>query len=225
MEERKVNDRKIVITADGSHTIYVPGMDEHYHSVTGAMQESAHIYIRNGFDFCKDDPLFIFEAGFGTGLNALLTAIRSLHGSRKVVYTSVEKYPLEESVIKSLNYELFTGKEGKQLFSLIHDCEWGRMTEICRNFSILKLHADLITDEIHGSYNLIYFDAFGPDKQPEIWTSDIFRKISEITSSKGVFITYSSKGDVKRNLRYFGFEVTLLPGPPGKRHIIRAVKI
>jgi tRNA U34 5-methylaminomethyl-2-thiouridine-forming methyltransferase MnmC len=99
------------------------------------------------------------------------------------------------------------------------------MTEICRNFSIMKVHADLISDDLHGTYNLVYFDAFGPDKQPEIWTVDVFRKISDIVSPKGVFVTYSSKGDVKRNLRQFGFEVTLLPGPPGKRHIIRAVKI
>jgi len=225
MEKREGNDRKIVITADGSHTIYVPGMDEHYHSVNGAVQESDHIFIRNGFDFCNYDPLHIFEAGFGTGLNALLTAIRSLHGRPQVFYTSVEKYPLEDAVIKSLNYELFTGEEGSHLFKQIHDCEWGRMTEICRNFSIMKMHADLVSDEIHGTYNLIYFDAFGPDKQPEIWTAEVFRKISEITSPGGIFVTYSSKGDVKRNLRQFGFEVTLLPGPPGKRHIIRAVKI
>lgn len=216
---------KIVTTADGSHTIYVPEMDDHYHSVNGAIHESEHIFIKSGFEFCKTDPLYIFEVGFGTGLNALLTAINSLNGEREVFYTAVEKYPLDELTLRSLNYNLFTGNDGSRIFRLIHESGWGKMNHICRNFSLMKIRSDLVCDDISGLFGLIYFDAFGPDKQPKMWTMDIFRKISEITLPGGVLVTYSSKGDVKRNLRNSGFTVTLLPGPPGKRHFIRAVKI
>jgi len=217
-------NRKLIITGDGSHTIYVPELDEHYHSVNGAIVESEHIFIRNGFDFCTDDPLHVFEAGFGTGLNVLLSALKSNNGERKVFYTAVEKYPLDDHEIKSLNYEQFTGWQGKDIFRMIHECEWGRMSEITSNFSLMKIRGDLVTDDIRGTFNLIFFDAFGPDKQPDMWTKDIIRKISGITLPGGVFVTYSSKGDVKRNLREAGFKITLLPGPPGKRHFIRAVK-
>jgi tRNA U34 5-methylaminomethyl-2-thiouridine-forming methyltransferase MnmC len=216
--------RNIVTTEDGSHTIYVPELDEHYHSVYGAIQESEHIFIKNGFDVCDTDPLHIFEAGLGTGLNALLTAIRNLYGNREVFYTAIEKYPVDETTVKSLNYQSFFGSAGKEIFNLIHSCGWGQMNRISRNFSLRKVKGDLVTDVIRGRYRLIYFDAFGPDKQPEMWTTDIFRKIGEVTEKEAVLVTYSSKGEVKRNLRACGFKVTLLPGPPGKRHIIRAVK-
>ncbi|OFY65561.1 MAG: hypothetical protein A2V64_07470 [Bacteroidetes bacterium RBG_13_43_22] len=217
--------RRIITTADGSHTIYVPELDEHYHSVNGAIQESEHIFIRNGFEYCSDDPLHIFEVGLGTGLNALLTAIRSAKGQREVYYTAIEKYPLDEMTVKLLNYDHFTEDEGKNTFRLIHDSAWGQMNRICRNFSLMKIKGDLLTDHLTGSFHLVFFDAFGPDKQPEIWTTDIISKIVKITATNGVLVTYSAKGDVKRNLRACGFLVTLLPGPPGKRHFIRAVKI
>ncbi len=216
---------KIIATGDGSHTIFVPELNEHYHSIHGAVQESMHIFINSGFDFCKANPVNIFEAGFGTGLNALLTAMRSINGDRVVNYTSIEKHPLPDYIINSLNHFVFTGKEGKKIFDTIHSTGWNYPQIICDNFILNKIKGDLTSDDISGSYDLIYFDAFGPDKQPEMWTLDIFKKISDITVTNGILVTYSAKGEVKRNLKYCGFEVTLLPGPPGKRQIIRAVKI
>lgn len=214
----------IIITEDGSHTLYVPGMDEHYHSVHGALQESEYIFIKSGFNLCRADPVRIFEAGFGTGLNALLTAVESIQTNRKVFYASIEKYPLKKEIISSLNYPGLISKTGTDLFEKIHSCKWDTPVQVCDNFTLLKIHGDLISDNIDGVYDLIYFDAFGPDKQPGMWTEDIFRKISEITAEDGIFITYSAKGEVKRNLKKHGFAVTLLPGPPGKRHIISAIK-
>jgi len=215
----------IVTTADGSHTIYVPELNEHYHSLHGAVQESEHIFINCGFDFCEADPVNIFEVGFGTGLNALLTAVRSKNGNREVFYTSIEKYPLENHLCGELNYPRFAGESGAGLFGLINSSPWGEMMNICRNFSIMKLRGDLVTDNITGNYDLIYYDAFGPDKQPEMWSASIFKKISALTVKGGILMTYSSKGEVKSNLKYSGFKVSRLPGPPGKRHIIRAIKI
>jgi len=216
--------REIILTADGSHTIYVPEMNEHYHSVNGAVQESEHIFIKAGFDTCEVDPVHVFEAGFGTGLNALLTAMKCTQKKLTAFYTTIEKYPLEESEIKALNYESFTLPEGKNIFRLIHNAEWDATTEITNYFSIIKIKGDLVTDNISGRYDLVYFDAFGPDKQPEMWSRKVLGKISGVTAENGIFVTYSSKGEVKRNLRELGYNVSLMTGPPGKRHFIRAVK-
>ncbi len=148
-----------------------------------------------------------------------------MNEEREVFYTSIEKYPLENHLVEKLNYPDFTGDDGSGLFSLITSAPWGEMQNICRNFSIMKLRGDLVTDNITGNYDLIYFDAFGPDKQPEMWSAAVFEKISAVATEGAILVTYSSKGQVKRNLKACGFEVSLLPGPPGKRHIVRAIKI
>lgn len=215
---------QLITTSDGSHTIYVEELDEHYHSIHGAIGESAFIFINTGFKFCAADPLNILEAGFGTGLNALLTALESIRGERIVNYTTIEKYPLEENIIKSLNYHQFIPENGKKIFDLIHDAPWNEKAAISKNFNLIKINQDLLCYTFSGEYDLIYFDAFGPDKQPEMWTHEIFSRIAAVTRKGGVLVTYSVKGEVKRNLRACGFEVKLLAGPPGKRQIMRAIK-
>jgi len=216
--------RQLIITEDGSHSIYVPELDENYHSIHGAVQESEHVFIKNGFDVCDENPVTLFEAGFGTGLNALFTAIRGLGTGKEIFYTAIEKYPLDNEIVKVLNYPAFAGEKGKMIFDQIHSCEWGKLHKIVTGFYLTKIEGDLVNDTITGSYNLVYFDAFAPDKQPEMWTKDVFRKISQVTAANGIFVTYSAKGDVKRNLEGSGFRVSRLPGPPGKRHMIRAIK-
>jgi len=212
-------------TYDGSHTIYVPELNEHYHSIHGAVQESNFIFINGGFDRSKADPLNVFEVGFGTGLNALLTASKSVSGKRVINYTAIEKYPLKESILGSLNHHIFAGESGKELSDLIHSAPWDKWVSIFRNFNLRKIKGDITVYPLSGKYDLIYFDAFGPDKQPEMWTTEVFATIASVTKKNGALVTYSAKGEVKRNLIACGFEVTLLPGPPGKRQIIRAVKI
>ena len=217
--------KKLIITSDGSHTIYVPELNEHYHSIHGAVQESNFIYINAGFEKCMADPVNIFEVGFGTGLNALLTALKSIQGKREVNYTSIEKFPVDETTAGSLNHHIFAGKGGKEISDKINSAQWDKWERITKNFNLLKIKGDITNFKINGKYNLIYFDAFSPDKQPEIWTHEVFESIAAVTEKNGIFVTYSAKGQVKRNLRACGFEVNLLPGPPGKRQIIRAVKI
>jgi tRNA U34 5-methylaminomethyl-2-thiouridine-forming methyltransferase MnmC len=212
-------------TSDGSHTLYVPELDEHYHSIHGAVQESMFIFIKNGFDFCKASPLNILEVGFGTGLNALLTAIRSMTGSREVNYNSIEKYPLDNSIVSSLNHYKFAGEEGREIYRRIHAAAWNRIINICPNFNLKKIETDFTKTKLEGRHDLIYFDAFAPDKQPEMWTNEMFDSIASVTNNNGILVTYSAKGEVKRNLKACGFEVTLVPGPPGKRQMIRAIKI
>jgi tRNA U34 5-methylaminomethyl-2-thiouridine-forming methyltransferase MnmC len=216
---------QLVTTSDGSNTIFVPELGEHYHSIYGAVQESLHIFINAGLACCSANPLNIFEVGFGTGLNVLLSALRNSEEIRKINYTSVEKYPLSEDITKTLNYHLFTNKEGARIFESIHRAKWGVMQKITSNFNLLKIKADITKTSFQGSFDLIYFDAFGPDKQPEMWSKEIFEMIGAMTAVNGIFVTYSSKGDVKRRLKSCGFNVKTIPGPPGKREIIRAVKI
>ena len=216
---------QIVTTADGSHTIFVAELNEHYHSIHGAVQESEFIFIKEGFDFCKKDPVNIFEVGFGTGLNALLTALRAENKKRLVYYTAIEKYPLDKKLVSSLNYPKLLGRDSEKIFEHIHSSQWESMEYISGNFNLRKIRGDLEKSQIDGSFDLIYFDAFSPDKQPGMWTREIFSMIFQATGKGGVFITYSAKGAVRRNLISAGFSVALLPGPPGKRQIIRAIKL
>ena len=211
---------EIIITADGSHTLYVPELEEHYHSVNGAIQESMHVFINNGFEITTANPVNILEIGFGTGLNAFLTLLKAEERNRKVFYTTIEKYSLPQSVTNVLNYET----DNRKLFRQIHHAPWNSYHTITPHFVIRKIETDATETIPEGKYDVIYFDAFAPDKQPEMWTKKIFEKIYAFTSISGVFVTYSAKGEVKRNLKLCGFNVELLPGPPGKRHIIRAIK-
>ncbi|MDX9729377.1 MAG: tRNA (5-methylaminomethyl-2-thiouridine)(34)-methyltransferase MnmD [Bacteroidales bacterium] len=215
---------RLIITSDGSHTLYVPGMDEHYHSRFGALTESQHIFINAGLASLTTGPVSILEVGFGTGLNALLSVIYSETNKIAVSYTSLEKYPLDPSLVSQLNYGSLAGEGGQDLFNAIHEAPWNLPSRINDWFTLEKRVSDLTTEEPAGSYDLIFFDAFGPDKQPEMWTEAVFSKIAAVTHPGSVFVTYSAKGTLKRMLRSLGFEVALLPGPPGKRVITRAVK-
>lgn len=215
---------EFLLTEDGSHTLYVPEIEENYHSIHGAVQESRFIFIDNGFRYSTASPLRIFEAGFGTGLNALLTSMESSSAKRKTYYTSVEKFPLSSHITDRLNYSTLFPAEAPA-FKKIHSCPWDTPSDISDTFTLLKKTGDLTEMEPEGLYDLIYFDAFGPDKQPEMWTDRVFGIIAAITAPGGLLVTYSVKGSVRRSLKRAGFEVSLLPGPPGKRQITRAVKI
>ncbi len=217
-------ERKLIVTDDGSHTLYVPGIDEHYHSRFGAITESRHIFINAGLASLPPGDTSILEVGFGTGLNALLTAMHAGKEKIRVSYTSLEKYPLDVEVISRLNYGSMAGEEGQELLTAIHTAPWNSTAAITGWFTLEKRLTDLTTEDPAGIYDLVYFDAFGPDKQPEMWSETVMRRIAAVTHPGSVFVTYSAKGDLKRMLRSLGFEVKLLPGPPGKRVITRAVK-
>jgi len=215
---------ELKITQDGSHTLYVPSLDEHYHSHFGAITESKHIFVEAGLASLSSPVVSILEVGFGTGLNALLTALYAGEHKVRVTYTSLEKYPLDAEVVQQLNYGSLSGSQGPELFESIHWAPWGAPVKITEWFTLTRIKSDLTKDDPTGLFDLIYFDAFGPDKQPEMWTEEVMRRIAAVTRGGSVFVTYSAKGSLKRMLRALGFEVTLLPGPPGKRVMTRAVK-
>ena len=217
---------QIIKTSDGSHTIYLPRMNEQYHSVNGAITESNYVYIEKGYNYLACKTLKVFEVGFGTGLNCLLTALQAEKDKRKTLYISIEKYPLEKNITDQLNFGTLISPEAQILFKKIHECKWDEVVNLSEYFQLKKIKADLANHIFDGieKCDVIYFDAFGPDKQPEMWTSEIFSKIYFITAPDGVFVTYSAKGEVRRQLAISGFEMERLPGPPGKNQILRGIK-
>lgn len=214
---------QIVITEDSSHTLYVPELDEHYHSVHGAVQESQHVFIEAGLkQMLHRKSLSIFEVGFGTGLNALLTLIE-VRGKCQINYTSVEKYPLAKEVTNTLNYsELVSCSE--TYFEKLHVAPWNIETMVSSGFILNKVDKDLIDFETEQTFDLIYFDAFAPEKQEDMWTEEIFEKIVKLMNPGAVFTTYCAKGRVRRMLQDLGLQVERLKGPPGKREMLRGIK-
>lgn len=214
----------ITITDDGSPTLFHSGTGEHYHSVFGAVTESAHVFINAGLKYCLKKEISILEVGFGTGLNALLTLIEAEKSARTVFYHSIELYPLDQKYAEALDYNSFTGKKYAGLIKDIHNVPWETEIKITNYFSLKKIYADASKINLIDLYDVTYFDAFSPEKQPELWTDEMFLKIFNHLNIGGILTTYCSKGTVKRALRNAGFQVFILPGPHGKRHIIRAVK-
>ncbi|GHA28305.1 hypothetical protein GCM10007103_07360 [Salinimicrobium marinum] len=222
--------REIITTADGSSTIFLPDWDEHYHSKHGAVQEAYHVFIKTGLEHFKQIPgspesISILEIGFGTGLNALITLFEGRKNTSEINYTGVEAYPVSSEETKQLNYSfLFSEDDSEVLFQKLHEAPWEEKTNISDLFYLHKkklFFTDITDVEL---YDLIYFDAFGPRVQPDLWTEEIFSKMFTALKPGGVLVTYSAKGSVRRAMESVGFKVERLPGPPGKREMLRASK-
>ncbi len=220
-----MTDPKLILTTDGSHTVSLPDRDVTYHSKHGAIQESRHVFIQAGLQaafeqFPDARPLSVFEMGFGTGLNALLTAQEAAATGRLILYTAVEAFPLPPAVWRSLNYTDVLG-DGP-LFREMHRAHWGVPAALTPQFTICKLHNRLERAPLPDGLHLIYFDAFAPEDDPTLWTEAIFRRLLKALTPGGILVTYCSKGDVRRALEAAGFTVEKLAGPPGKREMVRA---
>jgi tRNA U34 5-methylaminomethyl-2-thiouridine-forming methyltransferase MnmC len=216
---------QLVITEDGSTTLFIPELNEHYHSIHGAVQESTHIFIHSGYSQIHTFPARIFEAGFGTGLNAFLTFLVSEKAGTSVHYTTIEKFPLEDHIVRLLNYPEMTDPAKAKVFKYIHDAHWDQDIVISEYFTLHKIKGDLREVQLKDSaYDLVYFDAFGPDVQHELWTEEIFQMLYRSMKKGACLVTYSVKGSVTRALKAAGFSMEKLPGPPGKRQMTRATK-
>jgi len=214
----------IETTADGSHTLFVPEMNEHYHSVNGARQESVHVFIEAGLRQLPLSELSLLEVGFGTGLNAFLTMIEAAESGRFVHYTSLELYPLEPEIISQLNYGKLISEQHAHWFERLHRANWNEEVQITPNFTLYKVKADLCQYTFEQNFDLVYFDAFAPDKQPEMWNPAHFEQIFSHCNPGAILTTYCAKGTVRRALIAAGFGVERIPGPPGKRQMLRAKK-
>ena len=217
-------ENKLVITNDGSHSIFNPEINECYHSKHGAIVEAEHVFIRNGFSVVNKQNLNILEIGFGTGLNALLTSQKAVQKKVTVNYQTMELYPVSEDNYSKLNFTDLIGIEQDELLKL-HTTKWEKKCKINEFFSLTKFNTDLENYTSDTKFDIIYFDAFSPEKQPELWTNTIFMKMHNYLKEGGFLVTYCAKGIVKRTMKSVGFEIIVLDGPPGKRQMTRANKL
>lgn len=216
---------EIETTADGSETLYRSDLDEHYHSVKGAMTESEHVYLRLGWDALLGEvsPIRVFEVGFGTGLNAALTAQAAIQKQQPTEYFSIELYPLSSDVTEKLHYS--KDDDFQKTFTTVNNASWNKPVEINPFFTLHKIQGDILSVDVPPGLDLVYFDAFAPEKQPELWEEQIFRKIYDAMNPGGILTTYCAKGCIRRLLNQVGFITERLPGPPaGKREVLRATK-
>ena len=215
--------KKLIITEDGSHTYFVPQYGECYHSVHGAIQESRHVFIESGLKMLDKNTLSVFEMGFGSGLNALLTWDYARSGGLTIFYDTIEMYPISIAEASEFNYPELLGIPNEDFISL-HSSEWGKRVDMEPCFKLLKMKADMRSFSPEGNYDLIYFDAFSPQVQPDLWKTTIFHELFRAMAPGGILTSYSVRGDFRRALSEVGFQVEKIPGPPGKRHITRAKK-
>jgi tRNA U34 5-methylaminomethyl-2-thiouridine-forming methyltransferase MnmC len=219
--------REFLRTGDGSMTIHIPEWNEQYHSKHGAINEALHVFIQAGLQYflnaSKSKEVKILEIGFGTGLNAFLTQLFSEKQQIKIEYTGVEAYPVLSSEIEELNYPKLL-QSSEAVFEKLHQIPWEKLIQVSENFKLKKKKQFFSEIDDIEAFNVIYFDAFGARVQPELWTEVIFKKMYRALKLDGVLVTYAAKGSVRRAMESVGFKVERLPGPPGKREMLRAVK-
>jgi len=222
--------RNLIVTKDGSHTVTIPEWKVFYHSVHGAVQESLHVYIEAGFNHWWNlhenaSNCVVFEMGFGTGLNALLTALEAKRRQRKVFYETVETFPLEIALVEKLNYcDALEDPFLQPVFDSLHTCEWNSIHLITPFFSFKKVKASLADYIPNEPIDVIFYDAFAPAAQPELWTQPVFEKLFAMLAPGGLLVTYCSKSNVRRAMQAAGFHVEKVPGPIGKREMLRGAR-
>ena len=217
--------KELVETADGSKTLYIPDFEEHYHSVHGALSEAKHVFIKNGLKSITKKRFSILEMGFGTGLNAFLTCVENRKLHKEIHYVALEAFPLSLDLVNKLEYIGLTGFEDEEaVYKQMHQCSWTNPHMIDKCFIFQKLEVTIQNVIFQNTFDLVYYDAFAPRVQPELWTEEIFSKIFNLMNVGAVLVTYCAKGTVKRALKSVGFKVESLEGPPGKREMIRAKK-
>ncbi len=214
--------REILITSDGSTTIHLPDWNEQYHSKNGSINETYHVFIDKGLKQVNSDKVSILEIGFGTGLNCFITY---LEAKKEIDYVGVEAYPVSAEEVEKLNFiSVLKSEQESAIFDKMHTVSWNEKHQITETFSLLKRKQFFEDIEDKEAFHLIYFDAFGARVQPELWTETIFTKMYTALKEEGILVTYSAKGSVRRAMQAVGFIVERLPGPPGKREMLRGRK-
>ena len=215
--------REIIVTSDGSTTINLPDWNEQYHSKNGSINETYHVFINSGLKLISSEEVSILEIGFGTGLNCFITLLES---KKKINYVGVEAYPVTTEEVDKMNFTaILNAKKEQEVFKKMHQVSWEEKHQIADTFSLTKRKQFFENIEDKEAFNLIYFDAFGARVQPELWTEEIFKKMFEALKENGILVTYSAKGSVRRAMQSVGFAVERLPGPPGKREMLRGIKV
>ncbi|WP_413512534.1 tRNA (5-methylaminomethyl-2-thiouridine)(34)-methyltransferase MnmD [Myroides odoratus] len=220
--------RNIIITSDGSHSLEIEEWGETYHSIHGAIQESNHVYIEQGLmKFIHQEEVKIVEFGFGTGLNAFLTMAQIIDKQKKLIYHTIEAFPLqkEEYEVLTFSTHLPDFKQGKEVFTRMHEVPWNVMCPLHPQLVIQKLLVPFEIVELTKDYfDLVYFDVFGYQFQPHLWSEAIFKKAYDSLKHGGTLVTYACRSAIKRNMKAAGFTIEIVPGPPGKREMTLAHK-
>lgn len=217
--------REIIKTEDGSTTIRIPDLEENYHSSHGAVQEAKHVFVKHGLKAISKDSVRVFELGFGTGLNALLSLKFGVENDINIQYFGLEAYPVDIELINELNYVEIIGEEYGEAFHKMHVATWNKPGQISSQFELTKFEEKIEELKIDVEpFDVVYFDAFGHRAQPEMWDISVLKKMSDLLVDGGLLVTYAARGQFKRDLKSLGFEIESLPGPPGKREMTRAVK-
>lgn len=217
--------REIITTKDGSTSLYIPQWDETYHSKNGAIQEAYHVFIKNGLSLFNDKPTSILEIGFGTGLNAFVTFLEATKNSQIIEYTGVEAFPITFEEASKMNYPIqLNAVEHTSIFEQLHHVSWNEKHSISKFFLFKKLNIYFEDIIAKNEFDLIYFDAFGYDVQPQLWSEEIFKKMYDALKTKGVLVTYACRTSIKKAMQSAGFTIEKLPGALGKREMLRATK-
>jgi tRNA U34 5-methylaminomethyl-2-thiouridine-forming methyltransferase MnmC len=217
--------KEIIITRDGSSSIFLPELNETYHSTFGAIQEAKHVFIKNGLSLLNDESVSILEIGFGTGLNAFITFLESKKSNQNINYVGVEAFPVELEIIENLNYvSQLEATEHLAIFNKMHQSFWEIENAITSNFILTKRKQKFEDISDLEIFNLIYFDAFGFDVQPELWSEDIFKKMYNALLPEGILVTYACRTSIKNAMKSVGFTVKKIQGAPGKREMLFATK-
>lgn len=218
--------KEVVVTGDGSKTIHMPELNESYHSTHGALQEAEHVFIKYGLDQLEKESIDVFELGFGTGLNAILAYRFSKQNNVHISYVGVEAYPVSMEMLEALNYTDFLTADEKKIFLEMHNADWGSKVELSDQFTFQKIEEKIEDSKVgEDTMDIVFFDAFGPRTQGSLWKPVILEKMAKMLREKGVLTTYCAQGQFRRDLKSVGFDVTKVPGPPGKREMTVAIKL
>lgn len=222
--------RNLIVTKDGSHSLAIPEWQVFYHSLHGAIQEALHVYMEAGWHYwwsqhSAASRCVIFDMGFGTGLNALLTLIAAEQIQQKILYETVEAFPLDMPLVQQLNYcDVLHRPDLRLVFERLHQCDWNKPIAITEHFTLRKAHTSLLNFSTAEPIDIIFYDAFAPRAQPELWIEPVFQQLYAMLAPDGILVTYCSKGTVRRAMQGAGFRVERIPGPAGKREMIRAIR-
>ena len=220
-----MNNLSVKITADGSYTIFNKDLNEHYHSIHGAKQDANHVFIKNGLNYFIEinnvKTINLLEVGFGTGLNCWLTInhLTKIKKNIKLNYFGVDPRPIDIKMIEKLNHQ-----DQNEIYSLIHESDWNKTIKITPNISLVKKSKNIQNFSHSNHFQIIYFDAFGPKVEDKLWNKDVLKLMYNFLGENGIMVTYCAKGQVRRDLLEIGFKIERLPGPPGKREMLRAIK-
>lgn len=226
----QTKSKEIIATADGSPSIYVPELKETYHSRHGAQTESTYVFIEKGLQYWQEknpntDPVRILEVGFGTGLNAFLTYAYAQENQKPIFYETLEKFPLDINLLQAMDFDAFFGSEvSQQYFWPLHQSAWQATSKLDSFFEFSKREDDFLNYSSSQTFDLIFYDAFGAHAQPDLWTEEAMSKAASLLRPDGVWVSYCAKGSVRRALEASGLVAERLPGPPGKREMLRATK-